>query len=158
MIIESTIPLAPAATTDIVRDRAWWAEESIRVGTDWPRVVATALGMLTMAAREAWRAPSWREAAVKYHEARPDSSPRVAPPRNRRAPEATVEALAFALRRGVNELVKPDTQRRLSALDETQLESVCVRVQALKPAIAEAWCAEDADLLISAWRKLREQR
>ena len=131
-------------------------------------------------ADEAWHAPSWREAALDYHKSRSASSRRDDPDlqrlrkllddrvtlgaagaamhRNRPAPETTIEALMFSLRRGVNELVKPDTQRRLSALDETQLEAVCVRVQAFKPAIAEAWSAKDADLLISAWRKLREQR
>jgi hypothetical protein len=131
-------------------------------------------------ADEAWHAPSRREAALDYHKSRSASSRRDDPDlqrlrkllddrvtlgaagaamhRNRPAPETTIEALMFSLRRGVNELVKLDTQRRLSALDETQLEAVCVRVQAFKPAIAEACSAKDADLLISAWRKLREQR
>jgi len=63
-----------------------------------------------------------------------------------------------SLRSGVNELTKPDTQRRLSELDERQLEAACLRIQAFKPEIAPAWCAEDVDLLISAWRKFREPR
>jgi len=74
------------------------------------------------------------------------------------AAAATVEALMFSLRSGVNELTKPDTQRRLSELDERQLEAACLRIQAFKPEIAPAWCAEDVDLLISAWRKFREPR
>jgi hypothetical protein len=78
--------------------------------------------------------------------------------RDRPAPEAMVEALMFSLRRGVNELIKPDTLRRLSAVAEDQLEAVCLRVQAFQPKIAESWCAEDLDLLISAWRKCRDQR
>jgi hypothetical protein len=79
-------------------------------------------------------------------------------PRDRSAPEALVEALMYSLRRGVDELVKPDTSRRLSALDADQLEDICLRVQAFRPGIAPAWSAADADLLISAWRKVREQR
>ena len=75
-----------------------------------------------------------------------------------RAPEATVDALMFSLRRGVGELTKPDTQRRLSGLNEQQLEAICLRAQAFRPEIALAWSADDVDLLISAWRKVREQR
>jgi hypothetical protein len=78
--------------------------------------------------------------------------------RDRSAPEAMVDALMFSLRRGANELTQPDTQRRLSALDADQLEDICLCVQAFQPRIAPAWSAADADLLISAWRKFREQR
>jgi hypothetical protein len=74
------------------------------------------------------------------------------------APSSLVEALMFSLRRGVDELTQPDTQRRLSAVAEHQLEAVCLRVQTFQPKIAEPWCAEDLDLLISAWRKFRDQR
>jgi hypothetical protein len=77
--------------------------------------------------------------------------------RDRPAPEAVVEALVFSLRRGVNELIQSDTLRRLSALAEDQLEAVCLRVQAFQPKIADPWCPEDLDLLISAWRKFRDQ-
>ena len=47
---------------------------------------------------------------------------------------------------------------RLTELAADQLEAVCLRVQAFQPEIALAWSAADADLLISAWRKFREQR
>jgi hypothetical protein len=76
----------------------------------------------------------------------------------RPTPEATVDALVFSLRRGVSALAKPDVQRWLSVLDRDQLEAVCLRVQAFKPAITEPWSAEDADLLISAWRKFHGHR
>jgi hypothetical protein len=69
------------------------------------------------------------------------------------APSSLVEALMFSLRRGVDELTQPDTQRRLSAVAEDQLEAVCLRVQTFQPKIAEPWSADDVDLLISAWRK-----
>jgi hypothetical protein len=116
------------------------------VSEDWKQI-----------ADEAWRAPSWREAAVKYHEARPDSSPRVAPPRNRWAPEATVEALMFSLRRGVGALNDPktDNQRRLSELSEQQLREVCERLQNFKPNIAPAWPSEDVQKLVHIWRRIR---
>jgi hypothetical protein len=77
--------------------------------------------------------------------------------RCRPAPKATVDALMLSLRRGVAELVKSETLQRLSVLDDGQIEDVCLRVQAFQPAIAPTWSAADADLLISAWRKLREQ-
>jgi hypothetical protein len=75
-----------------------------------------------------------------------------------RTPEALVEALMFSLRRGVGELTKPDTLRRLLGLNEQQLEAICLRAQEFRPEIAPAWSADDVDLLISAWRKVREQR
>jgi hypothetical protein len=74
-----------------------------------------------------------------------------------RAAHSTVDALMYSLRRGANELTQPDTQRRLSALDADQLEDICLRVQTFQPKIAEPWSADDVDLLISAWRKFREQ-
>jgi hypothetical protein len=77
--------------------------------------------------------------------------------RDRPAPEAMVEALMFSLRRGVGELTNPDAQRRLAALSEDQLETVCQRVQAFQSNIAEPWSADDADLLISAWGKFHER-
>ena len=78
-------------------------------------------------------------------------------PRNRPAPQATIEALMYSLRRGIDKLAQPDTQRRLSAVAKHQLEAVCLRVQTFQPKIAEPWSADDVDLLISAWRKFREQ-
>jgi hypothetical protein len=107
-------------------------------------------------AREAWNALSWREAAVKYREARPDVSPgRVAPPR--RAPEPTIEALMFSLRRGAGALNDPktDNQRRLSELSEQQLREVCERLQNFKPNIAPAWPSEDVQKLVHIWRRIR---
>jgi hypothetical protein len=78
--------------------------------------------------------------------------------RARPTPEATVDALVYALRRGVVELTKPDTLRRLSDLDQSGLEVVCLRVQSFHPDIAGAWSAEEADLLITAWEKHHDQR
>jgi hypothetical protein len=159
-MIVDTVPLAPTASTGIVRDREWWGKESALLGTDWPGVISAAVSMLTVAGFIGPEPSTFQQACEQADRKRQHiSSRRVAPPRNRRAPEATaVEALALSLRRGVGALAEPDTQRRLSALDANQLEAVCLRVQAFRPGIAEPWFAEDADLLISAWRKLRGQR
>jgi hypothetical protein len=76
--------------------------------------------------------------------------------RNRPAASATLEALVFSLRRGVQELLQPDTRRRLSELAEDQVEAVCHRIQNFKPAIAPAWPSDDVGLLISAWGRRHE--
>jgi hypothetical protein len=130
-----------------------------------------------------WDAPSWRQAAKDYQEQHAGHSSTETIERERLsrlrrllesgvtldrawdeinrswpAPKATVDALLLSLRRGADELVKTETFRQLSVLDEGQIEDVCLRVQAFQPGIAPAWSADDADLLISAWRKFREQR
>jgi hypothetical protein len=88
------------------------------------------------------------DVSIEWHELEAD----------RTAPKATVDALMFSLRRGINELTQPSTLRRLSTLDEYQLEDVCLRVQAFQQRIAPTWSAADVDWLISAWRKFREPR
>jgi hypothetical protein len=141
--------------------------EAATMTEDWKQV-----------AHEAWNAPSWQEAAEKYREDCPNTE--IAPDRlgrlralmdgttslerayhdisrNRPAPSTLIEALMLSLRRGVTELIRPETQRRLSALDKHSLEFVCLRIQEIRPTIAPAWSAEDADLLISTWKKLHEQ-
>jgi len=78
--------------------------------------------------------------------------------RDRPAPEATIEALMFSLRRGVSELTKPDTLRRLSELDQGQLKAACRRVQNFSPEIATPWSPDEVAALIAKWRELRERR
>ena len=177
--VSAAIPFAIVA--EPIHDRAWWTEESARVGAGWPAVVDAALEMMVaggilepkptteaatktedwkQVAHEAWHAPSWREAAEKYREDCPNAEippDRLSRFRALRAPSTLIEALVLSLRCGVTELIRPETQRRLSALDKHSLEAVCLRVQAFRPTTAAAWCAEDADLLISAWKKLHEQ-
>jgi hypothetical protein len=146
----------PAGLSARVRDRTWWATEAVRTGTDWRSLADAVLEVLVsvgiirleqstfelaceQADREQLPRPSRSEAAMA-------------------APPTTIEALMLSLRRGVGALAKPDVQRRLADLDESQLESICLRVQAFKAGIAPPWSAEDVDRLISAWGKLREQR
>lgn len=69
------------------------------------------------------------------------------------APPSTVEALTFALRKGAISLTRPETVRRLSMLDRDQLKTVCRRVQAFQPGIAQPWSTHEVDELIAAWRK-----
>jgi hypothetical protein len=68
-----------------------------------------------------------------------------------RAALSMVEAFTFSLRRGVDELSRPDTLRRLSGFDADQLKDVCRRVQAFKPEIAMLWSPEGVAALITAW-------
>ena len=127
--------------------------------------------------------PSWRASTKDYYEQRASrrTSETISPERlahlrrliaddssidhawhelaaDRTAPKATVDALMFSLRRGINDLTQPNPLRRLSTLDEHQLEDVCLRVQAFQQRISPAWSPADVDLLISAWRKFRGQR
>ena len=71
---------APIAVVSApTHDEAWWAEESARIGTDWPGVVDAALEMMAAGGilepepdtMTAWDVPSWRQAAVEYHRDRP---------------------------------------------------------------------------------------
>src|SRR5262249_17775949 len=140
------------------------------------------LGAELVPADDAWDAPVWHEAGLEYHEARgnrvsiapytPEASARLRRLmddsvsldrawhelniRNRPAASATLEALVFSLRRGVQELLQPDTRRPLSELAEDQVEAVCHRIQNFKPAIAPAWPPDDVGLLISAWGRRHE--
>src|SRR5260370_37613862 len=112
-------------------------------GREFPsRFLRPALDSYITIADDAWDAPVWREAALEYHEARgnrvsiapytPEAIARLCrlmdnsvsldrawyelnSVRHRPAASATlVEALMFSLRRGVQELLQPNTRRRLS--------------------------------------------
>jgi hypothetical protein len=74
-----------------------------------------------------------------------------------RAPEATVEALMYSLRRGVEELTKPDALRRLSELSQEQMLEVCGRLQTFKPNIATAWAPEEVDALAQLWSTIAHE-
>jgi hypothetical protein len=136
------------------------------VSEDWKQI-----------AREAWNAPSWHEAARDYHKSR-SAPPRRDDPdlqrlrkllddgvtlvaawaamhRNRPAPETTIEAIMFSLRRGVNELARPDTKHRLAELSEDQLRAVCKRLRNFKPETATAWTPEEIGALAAIWSELK---
>jgi hypothetical protein len=146
----------PRVDTGLYRDRAWWAAEAERIGTAWPGVVGAALEMIVVAGIVE---PSASTFSLACEQADREQQPcEIRGAAAMAAAPTTIEALMLSLRRGASELARPDTLRRLSTLDQSQLEAVCVRVQAFQQRIAPVWCADDVDLLISAWRKFREQR
>jgi uncharacterized protein YjiS (DUF1127 family) len=126
-----------------------------------------------------WKDKSWKEAAREYHAQRGGSRTviEIEPERLRRlrrllgddaslerawhelnstggrAAQATVEALMFSLRSGVQALGRHDTIRRLSELSDQQLRDVAVRLQRFKPHIAPAWNAEEIAVLIAVRSK-----
>jgi hypothetical protein len=136
-------------------DRAWWADEALRAGTDWPGVIEAALEMIDAAGIVE---PSASTFSLACEQADREQQPRkIRGVAAMAAAPTTIEELMLSFRRGASELAWPDTLRRLSMLDQSQLEAVCLRVQAFQQRIAPVWCADDVDLLISAWRKFREQ-
>jgi hypothetical protein len=135
------------------RDRAWWAAEAERTGTDWRSLADAVLEALVSVGMIRLKQSTFElacEQADREQLPRPSRSGA-----EMAAPPTTIEALMFSLRRGVNELAQSDTLRRLSALDGDQVKQVCRRVQAFQPGIAEPWSTDEVDALISAWKKSR---
>jgi hypothetical protein len=133
-------------------------------------------------ASDAWmNAPSWREAAREYHHARAgrpliveieperlkrlrnllkDSTPFSAAyyeiaRRDGGAPQPTVEALMYALRKGGSALNESSNLRRLGELSERQLHEVCARLQKFKPHIARAWTPAEIEALVVTWTEVK---
>jgi hypothetical protein len=157
-------------------DRDWCTEVAARTDTDWPDIIdgcrdllAIAIGENTgtedtfePACPESDRKAASRRADVgtlRAHRLLADDGISYERAyweimRGRPAPETMVEALMYSLRRGVNELTKPDTLRRLSMFDEGQLRRVCRRVQNFNAEIATPWPSEEVAALIARWREL----
>jgi hypothetical protein len=72
-----------------------------------------------------------------------------------RAPAATVEALMYSLRRGIEALAVSDNKRRLSGLSEEQLRAICHQLRNFKPEIAPAWTLEEVEALVIIWSELK---
>jgi hypothetical protein len=141
------------------------AQDQGALGTGWMDILLTAFNrMIAEDIIEAaddeepdpWGAdmPSWRRAAAEYHR---DRAGRTAIVETRHenmthtAAAATVDAVAFSLRRGVGELANADSQRRLSELSEEQTRIVCRRLQSFKPEIATPWPPEEIEALMIIW-------
>jgi hypothetical protein len=159
-------------------DREWWAKQDAQNGTDWSAVLdgartlaAIAVGEISMddtfekICREADAKAVARPADARTLRARGLLADDVSYERayveflrDRPAPEATVDALVYSLRRGVSELTKPNTLQRLSMLTEGQLKAVCRRVQSFNPEIATPWSSDEVAALIAKWRELHERR
>jgi hypothetical protein len=112
---------------------------AIVADTSWPAIVDGCSGLMAVAfgVNEANEDPVFERAcheadrsAVRQRRER-QQEPRPG------APAATIEALVFSLRRGVKELGRPDTLRRLSVLNEGQLKAVCRRVQEMTESHSE---------------------
>jgi hypothetical protein len=151
-----TAPLRHPVAAETFRDRAWWAEEAARAGTDWFGIICNVLEMKAVApcdtcGRQPCATPSFCQ-RCREADARAKTSQRHRG-KSRPTPKPTIEALVFALRSGVSELTKPDTLRRVSALDPDQLKEVCRRVQAFQPAIAEPWSADEVATFKRIWEK-----
>jgi hypothetical protein len=131
-------------------DRAWWTVEVARTGTDWRSLTAAVLEVLASAGIIRLEQSTFELACEQANRKRQPHPSRQEVAMG--APATTVEALVFSLRRGVNELTQPDTERRLAALDAHQLKEACRRVQAFHPKIAKQWLADDVERLISAWK------
>jgi hypothetical protein len=136
------------------RDRTWWTAEAVRTGTDWRSLADAVL--------EALVSVGIIRLGQSTFELACEQADREQLPRPRRseaamaAPPTSIEALMLSLRRGVDELAKSNTLRRLSPLDGDQLKQVCRRVQAFRPAIVQPRSADEVDALISAWRNRSE--
>jgi hypothetical protein len=141
------------------------------VTTDWEKIAA-----------DAWNGLSWKEAAEEYHRDRTGRRliVEIEPERLKRlrdllkdstsfsrayyeintrrdggAPQPTVEALMFALRRGGSALNESSNLRRLRELSEPQLHEVCARLQKFKPDIARAWTPAEVEALVGTWAELK---
>jgi hypothetical protein len=145
------------------------AQDQDALGTGWMDILLTAFNRMIAESiiepaddeePDAWAPdmPSWRRAAAEYHRDRAGRTAIVETRhenRTRAAAAATVDALVFSLRRGVNELAKPDTMRRLSELSEEQLREVCSRLRNFKPEIGKMWTPEEIEALAIVWGELK---
>ena len=166
-----TIPIGGTAG-----DHAWWAEQAAQNGTDWVGVLDGARDLLAVSVGEVTSMHTFdracreadRKAASRPIDARTLRARRLLADddisyerayyetlRDRSAPEATIDALVYSLRRGINELTGSDAQRRLSELSEDQLRAVCERLRNFKPEIAPAWTPEEVEALTVIWSELK---
>jgi hypothetical protein len=178
-ISSSTTPTVSATTS---HDRAWWAHEFLRVGTDWQSLgeamvkAVVSAGIIELEPSIFQRAC---ELADRERETVSDAREIIEPKRlarlrrlmadnvsldqawpelrdTRDAPKSTIEALMYSLReRGVPALNERAVQRRLLALGDEQVREVCGRLQRLKPERARPWSADEVETLISTREELR---
>jgi len=181
MTVASTSTASPTIPIAVIiggtaGDHGWWAEQAAQNGTDWAAVLDGARDLLAVAVGEVTSMHTFdracreadRKAASRPVDARTIRARRLLADddisyerayyetlRDRSAPEATVDALVYTLRRGINELTSPDAKRRLSELSEDQLRAVCERLRNFKPEIAPAWTPEEVEALTVIWSELK---
>ncbi|MFL6832663.1 MAG: hypothetical protein ACJ8F0_08730 [Xanthobacteraceae bacterium] len=181
MTVASTSTASPTIPIAVIiggtaGDHGWWAEQAAQNGTDWAGVLDGARDLLAVAVGEVTSMHTFdracreadRKAASRPVDARTLRARRLLADddisyerayyetlRDRSAPEATIDALVYSLRRGINELTSPDAKRRLSELSEDQLRAVCERLRNFKPEIAPAWTPEEVEALTVIWSELK---
>jgi len=181
MTVASTSTVSPTIPIAVIiggtaGDHGWWAEQAAQNGTDWAGVLDGARDLLAVAVGEVTSMHTFdrpcreadRKAASRPVDARTLRARRLLADddisyerayyetlRDRSAPEATIDALVYSLRRGINELTSPDAKRRLSELSEDQLRAVCERLRNFKPEIAPAWTPEEVEALTVIWSELK---
>jgi hypothetical protein len=181
MTVASTSTASPTIPIAVIiggtaGDHGWWAEQAAQNGTDWAAVLDGARDLLAVAVGEVTSMHTFdracreadRKAASRPVDARTLRARRLLADddisyerayyetlRDGSAPEATIDALVYSLRRGINELTSPDAKRRLSELSEDQLRAVCERLRNFKPEIAPAWTPEEVEALTVIWSELK---
>src|SRR5262249_3194500 len=132
--------------------RAYWAAESVRIGTDWIGIAETVTAIMSRltACPTCGAAPGinphYCEACRKADE-KPARNTQPAQT-DHSAAVSTVEALMLGLRqRGVKALREAAVQRRLSELGDQQVITVGNRLLRLKPEISRAWTAAEVQEL-----------
>ena len=181
MTVASTSTASPTIPIAVIiggtaGDHGWWAEQAAQNGTDWAGVLDVARELLAVAVGEVTSMHTFdracreadRKAASRPVDARTLRARRLLADddisyehayyetlRDRSSPEATIDALVYSLRRGINELTSPDAKRRLSELSEDQLRAVCERLRNFKPEIAPAWTPDEVEALTVIWSELK---
>jgi hypothetical protein len=181
MIVASISTASPTSPIPVITggtagDREGWAEQAEQNVSDWACVLDGARDLLAVAVGEISSMDTFdracreadRKAAARPVDARTLRARRLLADddisyerayyetlRDRSAPEATIDALVYSLRRGINELTSPDAKRRLSELSEDQLRAVCERLRNFKPEIAPAWTPEEVEALTVIWSELK---
>jgi hypothetical protein len=82
-------------------------------------------------------------------------------PGHDRIPEVTIEALMYALRRGLSGLDDPRTRDRLRRCDPEAMKRIAERLLTLSERTAacrESWSQGDVTKLVAVWRALRAGR
>jgi hypothetical protein len=86
-----------------------------------------------------------------------------APPRGRisATPASTIEALLYALRRGLSCLDDPANRDRLRSCDDAAMKEVVTRLRSWKSRNVDwlrPWADEDIAKLIKVWRTLKGEK
>jgi hypothetical protein len=134
------------------RDRAFWAAEAKRCGSDWAGVFGLHLAVLHRLRGE--HDESRNSLLARADEPVAACARRRQPVRS--TPDSTIEAVMVAVReRGTAALEEPAIQRCLAQLNDEQIIEVGARLRRLKAEIAPAWTADQVASLIQTRERLK---